>query len=165
MYRILIFRFISSHHNKLFHFLWPVLWKPGKSPWYWGRQRQKGGDLATVCGVSAENQPRTRCESHSRYISQNIGRDVQFDTLQVLFNFFLAERTLELFFNLIQLFFNSFVPELKLKVLFNPIQFFSWRTLIGSLTRNSVHRAWSTSPSLSTSKRRQSIKSYLKSSK
>ena len=107
MYRILICRFISSHHNKLFHFLWPVLWKPGKSPWYWGRQRQKGGDLATVCGVSAENQPRTRCESRSRYISQNIGRVVQFDTfnvIQVLFNFFLAQRTLELFFNLIQFF-------------------------------------------------------------
>ena len=117
MHRILIFRFISSHHNKLFHFLWPVLWKPGKSPWYWGRQRQKGGDLATVCGVSAENQPRTRCESHSRYISQNVGR-VVFNSIQVLFNYFLAERTLELFFNLIQLFFNSFVPELKLKVFF-----------------------------------------------
>ena len=71
---------------------------------------------------------------------------------------------MKLFFNLIQFFSNSCVPDHILKVLFDPIQFFSFRTRIGGLTRNSVHRAWSTSPSLSTSKRRQLL-NWLKASK
>ena len=164
MYRILIFRFISSHHHKLFHFLGPVLWKLGKSPRHWGRQRRRWGDLATLCGVSAENQPRTRCESHSRYISQNIGRVVHVQCNTSIVQLVPSRMPIEIVLQFDSILSNSCVPDHILKVLFDPIQFFSFRTRIGGLTRNSAHRAWSTSPSLSTSKRRQ-LFNWLKASK
>ena len=45
-----------------------VLQKCGQSPWPWGEGNSSGwageggGDLATVCCLPAQNQPRTRCE-------------------------------------------------------------------------------------------------------
>ena len=156
MYRILIFRFISSHH--------PISCSTFLDQFYESLAKVLGIEVVKDGGEVTwphfvEYLLKTNPEQDVSRIRDIFRRtlDVLFNSLQVVFNYFLAEPTLELFFNLIQFFFNSFVPEHILKVLFDQIQFFSFRTRIGSLTRNSVHRAWSTSPSLSTSKRRQLI--------
>ena len=156
MYRILIFRFISSHH--------PISCSTFLDQFY--------ESLAKVLGIEVvkdgvevtwphfvEYLLKTNPEQDVSRIRDIFRRilDVlfMFNAIQVLSNQCLAECPLKLFFNLIQFFSNSSAPEHILKVLFDPIQFFSFRTRIGGLTRNSAHRAWSTSPSLSTSKRRQ----------
>ena len=154
MYRILIFRFISSHH--------PISCSTLLDQFYESLAKVLGVEVVKDGGEVTwpqfvEYLLKTNPEQDVSRIRDIFRRtlDVLFNAIQVLFNQCLAERPLKLFFNLIQFFSNSCVPDHILKVLFDPIQFFSFRTRIGGLTRNSAHRAWSTSPSLSTSKRCQ----------